>query len=338
MLVFISKAITYIGGLIIEDPGASDDFLGNWNALTNDPTIADGSADDDQYYLVSEAGTQDLGSGPIVFEVSDIVRQVAGVWVNEGPAPQAQTDWNENNPASPSFLVNRPTSLTNGDNADSLHKHSIIQNPAGNVLVQVIGAVASIFTGAAERLRVLANGDLQLFNYLNTRNDGTVKDVPTYYPDASGIMQVGRVLPFSSTAVRTIGNVNQADTTYLTYHTHNVTVPEDGLYILDGKFRWSLNSIGDDFQSRILVDTVELATSLHKQEPKDAAGSGVLLEDLNNPGNFVNTGTSQRYLAPIFEAIPLTAGAHVIEFQFTADDSNQEPAVYDIVTRLTRDS
>lgn len=336
MLLFVSKAVKYIGGLINEDPGASDDFLGNWDALTNTPAIADGSADDDQYYTVSVAGTQDLGSGPIVFEVNDIVRQEAGVWVNKGPAPQVQTDWNENDPSDPAFLVNRPTSLTNGDNADTLHKHSIIQNAGGNVAVQAISTVISMFTGAVERFRVLASGDLQAFNYPQTRNDVTVNDEKVLTTDASGNLLLRRVLPFSSIVSTIVGKLNQS-TTLLTYHTHAVVIPEDGLYTFTGKYIWSYNAGGQNFVSRVLLDgATVLAEQL--QNPPNVGGAGVLLEDLANPGNFVDSGTSQRYPAPIFEAVFLTAGAHTFELQIAGTSADDEPSVYNCVTRVKREA
>jgi len=48
--------------------------LGPWNANTNDPVLIDGTGIHNNYYIVSVAGTQDLGSGSIVFAIDDIVK------------------------------------------------------------------------------------------------------------------------------------------------------------------------------------------------------------------------------------------------------------------------
>lgn len=57
-------------------------YLGAWNASTNTPTIADGGSGDNagDYYTVSVAGTQDLGSGSISFEIGDWVIYSGSVW------------------------------------------------------------------------------------------------------------------------------------------------------------------------------------------------------------------------------------------------------------------
>ena len=47
--------------------------LGEWDASTNTPAIADGNGEYGNYYIVSVAGSQDLGSGLIAFNVDDQV-------------------------------------------------------------------------------------------------------------------------------------------------------------------------------------------------------------------------------------------------------------------------
>lgn len=53
---------------------------GNWDASTNTPTLADGVGDEGDVYVVSVAGTQDLGSGNITFDVGDWAFYNGGVW------------------------------------------------------------------------------------------------------------------------------------------------------------------------------------------------------------------------------------------------------------------
>lgn len=65
----------------ISNLGAVFVYEGSWNANTNTPTLADGGGTAGQVYRVSVAGTQDLGSGSITYEVGDkVVYNDAGVW------------------------------------------------------------------------------------------------------------------------------------------------------------------------------------------------------------------------------------------------------------------
>lgn len=52
-------------------PSSIMTYEGVWDASTNTPTLADGVGDGGEVYRVGVAGTQDLGSGPIDFEVGD---------------------------------------------------------------------------------------------------------------------------------------------------------------------------------------------------------------------------------------------------------------------------
>ena len=62
-------------------PNSVMTYEGVWNATTNTPTLIDGTGSPGMVYRVSVAGTQDLGSGPIDFEVGDYaIYNAAGVW------------------------------------------------------------------------------------------------------------------------------------------------------------------------------------------------------------------------------------------------------------------
>lgn len=62
-------------------PNSIMEYQGVWNANTNSPTLADGVGNIGDVYRVGTAGTQDLGSGPIVFEVGDYaIYNTSGVW------------------------------------------------------------------------------------------------------------------------------------------------------------------------------------------------------------------------------------------------------------------
>ena len=61
-----------IGGLV---------FQGLWDASTNTPTLADGTGTAGDFYMVSVAGSQDLGSGSISFDVDDyVLYNSGGTW------------------------------------------------------------------------------------------------------------------------------------------------------------------------------------------------------------------------------------------------------------------
>ena len=61
-------------------PSTVMEYKGTWNASTNSPTLADGVGDTGDIYLVSVAGTQNLGSGSITFAVGDWAVYSGTVW------------------------------------------------------------------------------------------------------------------------------------------------------------------------------------------------------------------------------------------------------------------
>jgi hypothetical protein len=61
-------------------PASTMDYLGTWDASTNTPTLADGTGSAGDVYIVSVAGTQNLGSGSITFAVGDWVIYSGSIW------------------------------------------------------------------------------------------------------------------------------------------------------------------------------------------------------------------------------------------------------------------
>lgn len=62
-------------------PESALQYMGNWDASTNTPTLADGTGTAGQFYIVSVAGTQDLGHGNITFDVNDrVIYSTDGKW------------------------------------------------------------------------------------------------------------------------------------------------------------------------------------------------------------------------------------------------------------------
>lgn len=56
------------------------EYQGSWNASTNTPTLSDGTGTTGDVYRVSVAGTQDLGSGSITYDVGDLLIHDGSVW------------------------------------------------------------------------------------------------------------------------------------------------------------------------------------------------------------------------------------------------------------------
>ncbi len=61
-------------------PSSAIEFKGTWNASTNTPTLADGVGTSGDQYKVAVAGTQDLGSGSITFNIGDNAFYNGTIW------------------------------------------------------------------------------------------------------------------------------------------------------------------------------------------------------------------------------------------------------------------
>jgi hypothetical protein len=61
-------------------PSSVMTYEGTWDASTNTPTLADGIGDSGMVYLVNVAGSQDLGSGLISFNLGDWVVYNGTIW------------------------------------------------------------------------------------------------------------------------------------------------------------------------------------------------------------------------------------------------------------------
>lgn len=61
-------------------PSAVMTYEGVWNANTNSPTLVDGTGDAGMVYRVGVAGTQDLGSGAVHYDVGDYAIYDGAIW------------------------------------------------------------------------------------------------------------------------------------------------------------------------------------------------------------------------------------------------------------------
>lgn len=144
------------GNLEFASIGASQVYKGVWNANTNSPSLADNTGEAGWWYRVTVGGTVDLGSGNITFEEGDDVSHNGTIWeripakdftllpatasdlggvkiganvnvAGDGTISvdsQVRTDWNESNPQSPAYLVDKP-SLFSGSWNDLTDKPTI---------------------------------------------------------------------------------------------------------------------------------------------------------------------------------------------------------------------
>ena len=108
-------------------------FKGDWSAANppggGTPTLSDATGQAGWQYIVSTAGTQNLGSGNITFAIGDLVIHDGTHYVKiDGTTPQVQANWTETNSALPAFILNKPTLATvatSGSYSDLLNKPTI---------------------------------------------------------------------------------------------------------------------------------------------------------------------------------------------------------------------
>lgn len=59
---------------------ASGSLQGTWSAATNTPFLTDGTGTSSHYYVVTAAGTQNLGSGAITYAIGDTIKYNGSIW------------------------------------------------------------------------------------------------------------------------------------------------------------------------------------------------------------------------------------------------------------------
>ena len=162
-------------------PSSLMSYEGTWNANTNSPTLADGTGNAGDVYIVSVAGTQDLGSGNITFAVGDWVIYNGATWeksvnsnavvsvngftgvvvldtddVAEGSTNKYQKTWNKEN------LTLNGTDITNQykDLAQVIIASSLDLVVAGIVQTEGVDYTVSLTGGAGGKTRISFAGDL----------------------------------------------------------------------------------------------------------------------------------------------------------------------------------
>jgi hypothetical protein len=100
-------------------------FKGEWNASTNTPTVSNATGSTGWQYIVSVAGTQNLGNGSVAYTVGDQIIHDGTKYIRI-PAQSAhiQSNWTETNTSAPGFILNKPT-LFSGNYNDLTNKPTI---------------------------------------------------------------------------------------------------------------------------------------------------------------------------------------------------------------------
>ncbi len=143
-------------------PSALMTYLGNWDASTNTPTLADGTGDVGDVYRVSVAGTQNLGSGPITFFVGDFVIYNGTIW-QRSPAADGVTSVNGFTGA----VVLTTTDINEGTNLYFTNERA--QDAVGSILVDT-SSVSFLYDDPANDIR--ANVNLDPVGPLNDNGNG----------------------------------------------------------------------------------------------------------------------------------------------------------------------
>jgi hypothetical protein len=100
-------------------------FKGEWNASTNTPSVSDATGTVGWQYIVSVAGTQNLGNGSVAYTVGDQIIHDGTKYIRI-PAQSAhiQSDWTETTITAAGYIQNKPT-LFSGNYNDLTNKPTI---------------------------------------------------------------------------------------------------------------------------------------------------------------------------------------------------------------------
>ncbi len=174
-------------------------YQGSWDASTNIPTLADGTGTQGHYYVVSVAGTRNLGSGNIDFTIGDWVIRNSSIWEKLDSTSDVQSvfgrtgiivassgDYNAsqitNTPAGSIVAINVQAAINELDLekiSTALANGQILIGDAGNLAAAVMpsGDVLISNTGVTT-IQPDVVGDFQLT--YNTGQHLTIASSPTF--------------------------------------------------------------------------------------------------------------------------------------------------------------
>lgn len=140
--------------------------------------------------------------------------------------------------------------------------------------------------------------------------------------------------PFTQFIERVTPLLHQTANNFTEYLSLSTSIPETGQYKISWNYAWSINNTTADFRARVQLDGADLVTE-HRQEAKDAAGTGITVP--NSTGGNTNTGTDQRYRTSGFKILTLNVNdTNSIDLDFCASGANLEPTIYDATICIER--
>ncbi|TDD98890.1 hypothetical protein [Jiangella asiatica] len=156
-------------------------YHGNWDASTNTPTLADGTGAAGDMYRVHVAGSQDLGSGSITFDVGDLVVYEGAVWQKFEAATGVIS---VNGHTGAVTLVKADVGLGNVDNTSDADKPISTATKAyvDSAVAGVGGGHLTVTTQTGETVNLAADSPtVQLIDTTGNVND-TAVNLPTDAP------------------------------------------------------------------------------------------------------------------------------------------------------------
>ena len=189
-------------------PSGGPVYKGTWNALTNTPTLADGTGTSGDLYIVSVAGTQDLGSGAITFAIGDEAVYNGTIWQRVAAGAVGVTSFNTRIGA---------VTLTSADVTNALSNGSIVNSKLANSNVTIntgLGLAGGGTVALGGTLTLTATGTLNVLGgtgvtVTTTDNNATVSiGQPVSTSNSVTFLSVT-----SNTTVQATGNITGGNLT-----------------------------------------------------------------------------------------------------------------------------
>ena len=261
-------------------PAGGPVYKGTWNASTNTPTLVDGTGTGGDLYIVSVAGSQDLGSGSISFVVGDEVTYNGLIWQKIPAAGVGVASFNTRTGA---------VTLTSSDVTTALDAGSIVNAKLLNPSITVIGG-----TGISTTSNVINLGDT-----ITLTNSGV-----TGVTAGTGVAidsSTGNVTVSIGQAVGTADSVqfNAVTSTTTIQATGNITggnISTAGQIIVDG----NIVSMGYFITGNTLINS-EISTAGNVTGANLITGGGVTATGNVTGGNLVGqnlTATRVTFVGP----------------------------------------
>ena len=129
-------------------PSSIMEYQGVWDASTNNPSLIDGSGSIGDVYRVSVAGTQNLGSGAIVFNVGDYaISSVSGIWEKADTTDSVPTVFGRTGnvtATSGDYIASQITNTPNGNIAAITVQNALNELDSEKVATSAVGAASGV--------------------------------------------------------------------------------------------------------------------------------------------------------------------------------------------------